>query len=693
MFARFHPLKIRSSRHLWRRLVLAGMFVLAASGHAWGDTDLTYFTHNYAYDNLGHGWYDTTMRDPSTGNWVACNAPDDPGSITGGDNWSYSTINNINYAFDSVISAWYVDAGYDQDYLGEIWSPSGDPTVTDFDYTYNDSTGYSYRYDNVWGNWFRYDSSSGDWSLLSGGPDNAGVLTHGANWIYSTVNGTNYAYDSVLDAWYVDAGYDSAANSETWTSCSQPTQDGGSGGGGGDGGSGDSGPTVGNLTAGSLLVDADAHVFGGLAVASDFVIGGTAFNPAGLATVYDADNNFLGWQLYYAGLQNGVDASFSSLSLNASLSVPEISGNVSISGAVRFGVSLNGYTVVGFTGPDYSVILPTSLWHWQQNGAATAVDQMSFDYAANLNLFAFGNSTQHKLSLQPGSLALATQNNSDTAQTYHLLAISTNSSMTVLTLADGFVLDATARSFRLGNATITGSDAAGAIVMTDTHSSSNIAFSPANQSLVFSNGFSVSGNSSLVRLMAGGAGVAYGGNATVSGNDAVALAGGVAAGNLAVAMGANSSATADGALVVGANSVASASGAMALAGGNASANQAIAIGPGTQSQTWGTTVVGHYNAPIAGNATAYSAADPAFVVGIGANGTALANGLVIYNNGDAAANGDATLTHPAYVSPTNATQPVELTVNGITNFNGPASLNGNVIVAPQGSLPMGAFGN
>ena len=582
--------------------------------------DCVYYTTSYVYDNAGGQWYDTSMADPANGGWLPCDAPDDPGFITGGDNWSDTTINGTNYAQDTVSGNWYVDAGYDQDYFGEVWSACSDPT-----------------------------QSGG-----SGGGDSGG------------------------------SGGGSGDGSG-----------GDSGGGSGGGSGGDPGP--GSLTVGSLLVDVDAQVTGGFAVDHDFSIGATVFDPSNLTAVYDANQHFLGWQLFYPGLQNGVDAAFATLTLNAGMSVPEITGNVNSVGGVSLGGWYNGVITLsglGFSAANWGAAPPAALWHWQQNGAATPADQMTFDYNANFNLYAYGNSSMQTLSLKPGVLGLGTQSGANATVTRGLLTVSATAASTVLTLADGFVLDAGARSLRLGNTTITGSDSAGALVFTSGNANGSLAISPANQSLVFSNGLSVSGNGVAVRVVTGGAGVALGGNATASGNNAVAVANGVATGNASVAVGGNSSATSSGAVALGANSAAAANGAVALGGGNATASQALAIGPGTVAQNWGVTVVGHYNVSPGGNATAYAPGDPAFIVGIGANATARANGLVINNNGDAVATGNATLTHPAYVSPTNATQPVELQVNGAATFNGPATLNGNVIlVAPQGSLPMGAFGN
>ncbi len=589
MFKPFHFSRAASRRRLFQVVGLAGLLAWAARGTAKADTDYIYYSNWYAYDNLTGNWYDTGTIISDMDNWEASSAPDDPGELTGGDNWTAETV-----------------------------------------------------------------------------------------------NGTNYQYDSVSNTWYVDNGYDDDLGSETWLPCDNPNP--GSGGSSGTG-----------LTVGSLQVDGDAQATGGVFVGNDFSIGGTVFNPAGLTAAHDGSGNFLGWQLACAGLQSGMDATFESLALTGGLNLAAITGNVAAAGGVELGIWNNGTAnqgAVSVNGTGFSAMMPQTLWHWQQNGAASAVDQMTFDYGSRLNLVSEANSTQSTLTMDPANLALGTQINSDTPVNYSLLTVSLNPTQAVLTLADGLVLNSTARSLRLGNATLTGSDAAGGVVLTDTQSSSNITFNPANQSLAFSNGFSVTSTSSTARFGTSGTSLALGGNATATGNNAVAMAGGAATGNAAVAMGGNSSAAGSGAVAVGSGSAAAGDGSVALSGGSATASKAIAIGPGTQSQTWGTTVVGHYNVAISGNASGYSAADPALIVGTGANATAPATGLVIYNNGDAVASGNTTLTHPLYVSPTNATQPVELQVNGATQFNGTANLNGQVIIAaPQGGLPMGAFGN
>jgi len=163
--------------------------------------------------------------------------------------------------------------------------------------------------------------------------------------------------------------------------------------------------------------------------------------------------------------------------------------------------------------------------------------------------------------------------------------------------------------------------------------------------------------------------MAIGGTANASGLNSLALAGGVASGN--------------GAFSAGSGSVAGGDNSLALAGGQASGLGTVALGAGTVAQTWGATVVGHYNLPASGNATAWSAADPAFVVGGGANSTAPANALVISNNGTTTLNGNTTLTDANH----------QVQVNGASTFNGTVTFGGNLTLPqPLGDIPMGPFG-
>ncbi|HVU38719.1 MAG TPA: hypothetical protein VHC95_10315 [Opitutales bacterium] len=65
--------------------------------------------------------------------------PEYQGYLVGGDGWSYSTVDDVQYAYDSVLDQWYVDDGYvDYYYYGpddmwsswvgeDVWSPTDDP--------------------------------------------------------------------------------------------------------------------------------------------------------------------------------------------------------------------------------------------------------------------------------------------------------------------------------------------------------------------------------------------------------------------------------------------------------------------------------------------------------------------------------------------------------------------------------------
>ena len=642
-----------------------------------GDTDYIHYENGsegtaYLYDNLTGKWAAYASTD-YTNYWSTLSGPPtSSGIITSGDNWTYSQVGDGQYAYDGIIDTWYL---YNVGTGG--WSSTSDPHPTDFDYYYAINASAYYRYDNLSGLWYSSANGSGNWQLLASAPSAPGILTGGAHWVDHPLGGAQYAYDSVIATWYA---YNPGSNS--WSTCADPTQ---------------GGTVHGNLTVGSLLVDYDAEVAGSFFVNNDFSIGGAPFDPSGLVALSDSNGNFLGWQLVYGGIQNGSDASFSSLAVTQGISVGELYGNVSVAGSIGLGVWNNGtqnFTGVFLHEAALIAASPAAIWHWRQNGASAPADQMTFDYSANLNLFSLNGSTSHTLTLSPAALSLFTQVNNEAVHAVSLINDSVPASTLVLNLGDGIYLDSTNRSMRLGNATITGSDSAGALVFTDANSSRTIAIGPASQSLVFSNGFSLLGNNTSTRMQIGSTALALGGNATASGSNAVALAGGAATGVSSMAMGGNSTASGNGALTIGADSVATGNSSIAMTGGNASGDNAIAIGPGTSAQTRGTVVVGHYNAPISGNATSYSSGDPAFIVGIGTNATTPANAFVIYNNGDAQANGNVTLTNPSYVAPNSATQPQEMQVNGSAIFNGSATLNGVVIIStPQGGLPMGAFGN
>lgn len=210
-----------------------------------------------------------------------------------------------------------------------------------------------------------------------------------------------------------------------------------------------------------------------------------------------------------------------------------------------------------------------------------------------------------------------------------------------------------------------------------------VTVSPTSQTISFSNGFVLSGNSTSMPF--GGRSVAIGGNANASGNGAVAIGAAAANGNLALAL--------------GYASYASANGAVALAGGNATGGNSLAVGdnavatamgasalgPGTLAQNWGVVVFGYNNQGLAGNASAWSANDPAFIVGDGAgvNG-GRGNAIVIFNNGNVSFGGPVNLT--------NSTS--QLQINGPAILNGQATFSGKMILLQsQGDVSMGNYTN
>lgn len=211
-----------------------------------------------------------------------------------------------------------------------------------------------------------------------------------------------------------------------------------------------------------------------------------------------------------------------------------------------------------------------------------------------------------------------------------------------------------------------------------------VTVSPTGQAITFSSGLVLAGNLSAAPF--GSSSVALGDSAEAPGSGAVAVGAASANGNLAIALGDYGAASADGAVALGGGGATAVKALAIGANSAATANSATAIGPGASAQNWGAVVVGHNNLPISGNATAWAAGDPAFVVGVGANGnsTGQANALVIYNNGTLSLGGPANLSNSGKL----------LQVNGPAVLNGQATFSGNVILAhPQGDISPGIYSN
>ena len=210
----------------------------------------------------------------------------------------------------------------------------------------------------------------------------------------------------------------------------------------------------------------------------------------------------------------------------------------------------------------------------------------------------------------------------------------------------------------------------------------NLTVNPGGEAIAFNGGFVINGTAPGAPFL--GVSVALGNNAWATGTGAVASGNRSASGNLAVALGNNSGAFADGAVALAGGS---AFGANAVALGwnaTATANNAVAVGTGVSVQNWGAVVVGRNNRPVAGNATAWSASDPALIVGTGVDGTTSgqANTLVIYNNGSLVLGAPANLANGAG----------NLQVNGAAVFNGQATFSGNVILShPHGDISPGIY--
>lgn len=102
------------------------------------------------------------------------------------------------------------------------------------------------------------------------------------------------------------------------------------------------------------------------------------------------------------------------------------------------------------------------------------------------------------------------------------------------------------------------------------------------------------------------------------------------------------------------------------------ADGSVTLGTNLTATAFNSVVVGHYNALLpATTTTAWAATDPAFIVGIGQNTTAAANGLIVLNNGNTTITGNATL---------GSSSTTTVTIAGNVTIN-----------KPQGDIPMGVY--
>ncbi len=416
---------------------------------------------------------------------------------------------------------------------------------------------------------------------------------------------------------------------------------------------------------------------------------------------------------------NGEDAVFTSanvannaylgdLTVNGSISVAnDFTGNLTVEGTfflLNEGVEENSYhegnvlmhigTKLVAMGGGFSASSSVTAWKWQQNGADSALDQMVLGNDGNLSLLNPGaNAT---LTIVPSNLTLVQTIGNNTTD-YPLFTYTTNTSVTVFELGEGaLALDASdpdAPRIAVGNFALSSNSSSDGLVVSALGSSNTITFDPKNQRIAFSSGLSLAGNNTTMHLDFGTVttGLAFGENATASGNHSLATQNSTASGNRSIALGNSSIASNDDAIAFVSGN-ASGVNAVAIGPGTvASGNYSVALGAGSIAQNWGETVVGHYNAAISGNTTTWAADDPVFVVGIGANATTggRKNGMVISNNGTTVVNG-----YGYFYKPTNGSaiqQPLQ--INGGALFNGAVTLYDAMSMVPQGDVPMGEFGD
>jgi hypothetical protein len=227
----------------------------------------------------------------------------------------------------------------------------------------------------------------------------------------------------------------------------------------------------------------------------------------------------------------------------------------------------------------------------------------------------------------------------------------------------------------LATATLVGNVSAATLDFSEV-SGGGVNISPTNQTLSFSNGFILNGNTSTTPF--GKQSLVVGDNAAAAGVGAVAIGNASANGILAIALGNSSYASAGGSVaLMGGNAFGNNSLALGQ-NSNTTAANSVALGTGVAAENWGAVVVGNNNTPVNGNATAWAPGDPAFIVG---NGT---NALTILNNGNITVGGTAIMN--------NSTK--SLQINGPATLNGQANFSGNVILSHAlGDISMGNYSN
>jgi len=285
----------------------------------------------------------------------------------------------------------------------------------------------------------------------------------------------------------------------------------------------------------------------------------------------------------------------------------------------------------------------TATWIWGYDyDYPTITAQMVLDPDRNLTLFSNGLGN---LTMDPGNQTIHFNDNlgfQEANSTFNMYGNYSNIT---------FDPDNQAIIFSDG---LTITDPVGALTVNGTiHPTNGITLDPDNQTIAFTSGLTINGASSNLTwtIFAGDSGFSVGNGASAGGSRSAAFGGDAstsASFSVALANGTVDSAGTS-AFAVGDSSHANATNAVAMGGGSATGNNSLAFGPdstatgngslalgiGTNSTAWSSMVVGHYNANITANSTsAFASIDPAFIVGIGQNGTTgKSNGLVVLNNG------------------------------------------------------------
>ena len=438
------------------------------------------------------------------------------------------------------------------------------------------------------------------------------------------------------------------------------------------------------------LLQGYSNATSGYSANAGLVVGGLLVNGAQVGTN--------GTILNGVGVREGDNAVFSNLTtgnivLGGGLG---IGGTLYIQNSLQLGAWSDGSVVhsglaLGFvddgnahSGQVYlTSAAPQTTWSWAPfHGLATLDPNGNFSLTDNVS----GNT----VTMVPGNFSFVLSHNGSVVATVPVGNIPAANTIfasdgTVSVGGGNIVVEGAGSSpgVILGNYTVGTNPGGSALVLSAAGSNGTVSLDAGSQAVVFSSGFWLGGGSSLTKLGLGNLGLALGGSAAASAPGAMAIGGTANASGLNSLALAGGVASGNGAFSAGSGSVAGGDNSLALAGGQASGLGTVALGAGTVAQTWGATVVGHYNLPASGNATAWSAADPAFVVGGGANSTAPANALVISNNGTTTLNGNTTLTDANH----------QVQVNGASTFNGTVTFGGNLTLPqPLGDIPMGPFG-